>query len=185
MLQNIISHGIARIAEYLVSDTPRVIAVGFVSPVLRSLGERGIVDELRVIVSDDAANTAYFTFSSQLRPSLHQFRILGSRNGLLLDQDHETLIRLSGTRRKSYLEQFVPPFVLAKQYLGNLAINARTFLARDFHSKAGMKYLIDAFYRSIREDTAPPISSREIVLTSRIMDSIFEQLSTHTATGRD
>src|SRR5205809_1388245 len=44
LLQNIISHGIARIAEFLTSDTPQVIAHGFVSPILRTMGESEIVD---------------------------------------------------------------------------------------------------------------------------------------------
>ncbi len=35
LLQNIISHGIARIAEFLTSDAPQVIAYGFVSPLLK------------------------------------------------------------------------------------------------------------------------------------------------------
>ena len=81
-----------------------------------------------------------------------------------------------GARRKSYLEQFLPPSEFAGQYLHNLVINSRIFLARDFHSKAGMKYLIEAFYRSIREDSPVPIPYREILLTSRIMDAIFLQL---------
>jgi predicted dehydrogenase len=38
LLQNIISHGIARIAEFLSTDYPEVIAYGFVSPLLKSLG---------------------------------------------------------------------------------------------------------------------------------------------------
>lgn len=176
LLQNIISHGIARIAEFMTSDEPFVLAHGFVSPLLRSLDEHDIVDELRVIISESQGNTAYFTFSSQLRPSLHQLRILGARNGLLLDLDNETLIQLPGTRRKSYLEQFLPPIDFAGQYVRNLAINSRNFLVRDFHSKAGMKYLIEAFYRSIREDSPVPIPYREILLTSRIMDAIFLQL---------
>jgi len=79
LLQNIISHGIARIAEFWEGDTPRVIAHGFVSPVLKQIGEHDIIDELRVILSDDKGTTAYFTFSSQMRPSLHQFRIYGRR----------------------------------------------------------------------------------------------------------
>jgi predicted dehydrogenase len=176
LLQNIISHGIARIAEFLTTDAPQVIAHGFVSPLLRSMGEQEIVDELRVIVSEEDCTTAYFTFSSQLRPCLHQFRIFGNRNGLLLDQDAETLVKLSGTRHKSYLAQFVPPLDFAKQYVGNAATNARLFLARDFHPKAGMKCLIEAFYKSIREGSPVPIPYREILLTSRIMDSIFLQL---------
>jgi hypothetical protein len=43
---------------------------------------------------------------------------------------------------------------------------------------SGMKYLIDSFYRSIREDAPVPIPYREILLTARIMDAIFDQLST-------
>lgn len=79
LLQNIISHGVARIAEFLTSDSPEVIAQGFSSPFLTSRGETEIIDELRVIISEDSGATAYFTFSSQMRPSLHMFRIYGKR----------------------------------------------------------------------------------------------------------
>lgn len=177
LLHNIISHGIARISEFLASDSPQVFAHGFVSPTLRSLGEEELVDELRVIISDENGATAYFTFSSRMRPSLHQFRIYGPRNGLLLDQDDETLIRLKGTRYKSYAEHFLSPVGVAKQYLGNTARNMRTFLANDFHMKSGMKYLIEAFYRSIGEGAPLPIPYREIILTARLMDEIFEQIT--------
>ena len=40
-----------------------------------------------------------------------------------------------------------------------------------------MKYLIEGFYRSIVEDGPLPIPYREILLTARIMDAIFEQLN--------
>ena len=99
------------------------------------------------------------------------------KNGLVLDQDHETLLRLRGDKYKSYADKFIPPAVLAKQYLGNIAENAKLFLARDFHMDAGMKYLIESFYRSIRQDVPVPIPYREILLTARIMDAIFDQLS--------
>lgn len=178
LLQNIISHGVARIAEFLTSDDPHVIAYGFASPLLRGIGESEIVDELRVIISDnERATTAYFTFSSQMRPVIHEFRIYGSKNGLILDHNHETLIRLRGTKFKSYADHFIPPVVLAKQHLGNVIGNLRLFLARDFHMDSGMKFLAESFYRSIREGTALPISKREILLTARIMDNIFQQLS--------
>ena len=177
LLHNIISHGIARIAEFLTSQSPQVIAYGFVSPFLKKMGESEIIDELRVIICEEDRATAYFTFSSQMRPSLHQFRIYGEKNGLILDQDQETLVKLSGTRHKSYLEQFIPPLTMAKQYLGNLRTNLGTFLARDFHMKSGMKYLIESFYQSIVEDTAVPIPYREILLTASIMDAIFIQLA--------
>jgi predicted dehydrogenase len=176
LLQNIISHGIARIAEFLTSDSPEVVACGFTSPYLRSLGESEIIDELRVIISEESGTTAYFTFSSQMRPDLHQFSIYGRKNGLVLDQDQETLIRLRGTRFKSYVEKFLPPVFMAQQHGGNLITNMRTFLARDLQMKSGMKYLIEGLYRSILEGTPEPISHREILLTAGIMDAIFAQL---------
>jgi predicted dehydrogenase len=176
LLHNIISHGVARIAEFLNSDSPEVIAYGFVSPLLRELGETEIIDELRVIISEKGRTTAYFTFSSQMRPAMHQFCIYGPKNGLLLDQDHETLLKLRGAPFKSYLEKFIPSVIFARQHLGNLAVNARTFLARDFHAKAGMHYLIESFYRSITEGTPVPIPYREILLTATIMDRIFDQI---------
>ncbi|MGA2730073.1 MAG: Gfo/Idh/MocA family oxidoreductase [Terracidiphilus sp.] len=176
LLQNIISHGVARIAEFLVGDSPEVISSGFTSPLLRSLGETEIIDELRVIIRDGDGTTAYFTFSSQMRPGLHGFRIYGQKNGLMLDQDQETLIKLRGARYKSYAEKFVPPIVLAGQYLGNASLNLKTFLRNDFHMKSGLKFLIESFYRSIIEGTPEPIPYREILLTSRIMEAIFKSL---------
>jgi predicted dehydrogenase len=176
LLHNIISHGIARIAEFLSNDDPQVIAHGFASPLLRRIGEDEIVDELRVIISDGDGTTAYFTFSSQMKPSLQEFRVYGPRNGLLLDQNHEIVLRLRGTKFKSYADHFIPPALYAKQHLGNLLQNAGLFLHRDFHVDSGMKYLMESFYRSIREDAPLPISYREILLTARIMDAIFDQL---------
>jgi predicted dehydrogenase len=180
LLQNVISHGVARMAEYFTSDSPEVIAHGFISPYLKSRGETELIDELRVIISEEGGATAYFTFSSQLRPSLHMFRIYGTKNGLVLDHDQETLIKLRGARFRSYAEKFVPPVIFARQYLANLRTNVKYFLARDFHMKSGMKYLIESFYRSIEADTSVPIPYREILLTARIMDAIFLQVgSTH------
>jgi predicted dehydrogenase len=177
LLQNIISHGIARIAEFFPANSPTVIAHGFVSPLLKSIEEREIIDELRVIISDDERTTAYFTFSTQMRPSLRHFRIFGPRNGLELDHDQETLTKLRGSRYKSYAEKFVPPLDYAWQYFQNLHANAERFLANDFHMKSGMKYLVESFYTSIVHGTPPPIPYREIQLTAVIMEQIFRQLS--------
>jgi len=176
LLQNTISHGIAPIAEHLSGESLQVIAHGFTSPYLRKMGETEIIDELRVIICEDHRVTAYFTFSSQMRPALHQFRIYGHKNGLVLDHDNETLIKLRGARFTSYAEKFIPPASAARQYLGNLATNMRSFLARDFHMKSGMKYLIESFYHSISTGGPLPIPYKEILLTTRIMEQIFLQL---------
>jgi predicted dehydrogenase len=180
LLQNIISHGIAHLAEFLPGESAQVMSHGFVSPLLRSIGENDIVDELRVIIVTHN-QTAYFTFSSQMRPSQREFRIFGSKNGLVLDEDQQTLIKLSGSRYKSYAENFIPPLNLAKQYVGNWMHNMRLFLRNDFQSDSSKKYLFESFYRSITNGAPPPIPYREILLTTRIMETIFEQLRLKTS----
>jgi len=176
LLQNIISHGICRIAEYLPGESPEIIAHGFTSPFLKSTGENEIIDELRVIITGNNNITAYFTFSSQMRPALHHFRIFGPKNALILDQDQQTIIKMSGERKKSYLEKFIPQWIFAKQYSENSLHNMKMFLKNDFHMKSGMKYLIECFYKSITEGTPLPIPYKEIILTSQIMDEIFRQI---------
>jgi predicted dehydrogenase len=176
LLQNVISHGIARIAEFLTSGEPYVLSYGFVSPLFKKINENEIVDELRVIIGEDERTTAYFTFSSQMKPSIHEFRIYGPKNGLILDDDHDILTRLRGKNFKSYAEKFIPPVSFAKQNIENLARNLKLFMKRDFHLDSGIRYLIESFYRSVREGTPVPIPYREILLTAKIMDTIFDQL---------
>ncbi len=184
LLHNIISHGIAKLAEYFKTDQPLVMAHGFVSELLKEIGEHDVVDELRVILSEERGPTAYFTFSSQMRPSVHQLRIFGPSQGLMFDQDQEVVIPLKGERLKSYLEKFVSPVQLGGEYLRESRRNVGLFLAKDFHMGSGMRWLIRSFYDSIRTDGPVPIPYREIILTATIMDSIFEQVNARYANCR-
>jgi predicted dehydrogenase len=176
LLQNIISHGIGKIAEYLQDENVTVLARGFTSRFLERIGETGMIDELRVMILDSHQTTAYFTFSSQISPALHQFRVLGPKNSLIADHEHQTLIRLPKQTYRSYLNQFVPPFEDAKQHFANGCRNIGRFLRNEFHAESGIHFLIRAFYQSIIRDTPLPIPYRDILLTSRIMDEIFSQI---------
>jgi len=180
LLQNIISHGISKIAEFLSGDNPTVIAHGFTSQLLKSIGEHDIVDEVRVIIRDEDSTTAYFTFSSQIMPSPHQFRLYGPKNTLIVDDDHQIVIKENNKDYRSYARYFIPPFDYATQYVGNFGSNFKKFLMKDFHlpNDAALKALIESFYNSITKDAPLPLSYREIILTSRIMDAIFEQIRT-------
>jgi predicted dehydrogenase len=176
LLQNIISHGIARIAEYLESESPAVVAHAFTSPFLRSLGEHRLRDELRVVILD-GPRTAYFTFSSQMRPTVSELRVFGPRRGLLLDDNHHLVVKLNGAKYKSYLDTFIPPLTMSSQYLKAALRNVRGFLGGTFDMNEGMRALIRLFYRSIAEDQPVPIPYREILVTARVMDAIFAQLA--------
>jgi hypothetical protein len=111
-----------------------------------------------------------------MRPVVQQLRLFGSRNGLVLDELQQTVVKLRGAAFKSYAERFIPPVLFARQYLGNAGRNARRFLANEFHMEAGKKNLMDAFYRSIEEGTPAPIPPGEITMTARLMDAIFAQI---------
>ena len=176
LMHNIISHGISKIVEYFPLDDPTVIAHGFPSPLIREIGETDIIDELRVIISDNATTTAYFTFSTQMKPLLHQFRLYGKENGLIVDESHQTVIKLKNKQHKSFLNQFLPPLEFSKQYFRNSCGNFGKFLRRNFHSSIGMKFLIEAFYQSIQNEGPLPFSYKEIFLTTKIMDQIFAQI---------
>jgi len=176
LLHNLISHGISKIVEYLRSEEPTVFAHGFTSPLLNDIHETDIIDELRVLIDDKNGTTAYFTFSSQMNPQLHEFRVYGPTNSLLIDYAHLSVIKLRGGKYKSYLDQFLPQYIFAKQYKVNARRNIGRFLKRRFHMDHGMRFLISAFYKSIRESTPPPIPYREIIMTAKIMDEIFSQI---------
>ena len=77
---------------------------------------------------------------------------------------------------KSYLTYILPPLRIARQYLHNARKNFMDCLTGRLHQDFGMKELIARFHASIREQGAPPIPYREIVLTARIMDEIFAQM---------
>ena len=178
LLQNIISHGISKIAEFLSGDHPTVMAHGFTSNFLKDIGEDRITDEVRVIIRDENNTTAYFTFSSQIKPVPHQLRLYGKKNSLIVDDDHQIVIKIDDKEYKSYLRYFVPPFQYANQYIGNFRYNFRKFLKKDFHlpNDAALKKLIISFYQAIDGKAPLPLSYREILLTSKIMDEIFIQI---------
>lgn len=177
LLQNIMSHGVSRIAEFMTGEKLMVLAHGFSSRFVREIGQGDLVDELRLIVSDENATTAAFTFSSQICPPQHQFRVYGPKRSLVVDDDHQVVLQLDNRQYKSYMRLFVPPAVFAKQYVANLAGNLWRFANNDFHlpNDAGLRTLIASFYESVADGAPLPIPYREILLTSRIMDAAFAQ----------
>jgi predicted dehydrogenase len=180
LLQNIISHGIGKIAEFVSGEKPLVIAHGFTSHVLRQLGQEEIIDEVRVIIRDDDDTTAYFTFSTQIQPPLHQFRICGPKRSLLVDDDNQVVTKLNANQYKSYVPYFVGPAQIGSQYFGSLARNTWEFLKGDFHlpPDTGLRNLMGKFYSAVSCGDPLPIPYREILLTARIMDDIFAQVLT-------
>jgi predicted dehydrogenase len=176
LLHNIISHGISKLAEFLDDELDEIIASAHQSPALRQLGGQEVLDELRVLIRDRSGTTAYFCFSTQLRPGMNQLRIFGPAHSIIVDHASGGLIRNENRSSKSYLSYVLPPLRLARAHFRCARRNVMNFLRQRLHQDYGMKELIDRFYQSIRTGGEPPIPYREIVLTARIMDEIFAQV---------
>jgi predicted dehydrogenase len=176
LLHNILSHGIAKLCPFLDDELVEVIATAHQSKQLQRLGGEEILDELRVLIRDASGTTAFFCFSTQLKPGLNLLRICGPVNSITVDHGSGTLLRHVKKSYKSYLTFFVPPLKMAKQHFRNAWVNIKNFLKGRLHQDSGMKELVDKFYQSIQTESAPPIPYREILLTARIMDEIFAQI---------
>jgi len=176
LLHNIISHGIARLAEFLDSDIVEVVASAHQSAHLAGLGGREVMDELRVLMRDRTGTTAFFCFSTQVKPGVNRFHIAGPANSMTVDLASGSVIRSRGQSYKSYLTFLVPPLNSARAHFGNARRNAVNILRWRLHQDAGMKELIHRFHQSVSQGGPPPISYREILLTARLMDSIFARM---------
>jgi predicted dehydrogenase len=175
LFHNIISHGIAKLAEFLDDELTEVVATAHQSEQLRSLGAQEVLDELRVIIRDKSGTTASFCFSTQIK-GLNQLRVYGPTGSVTADIITGSLVRNKSRSYKSYLTYFVPPLKNAREYFRNARVNMANFLTRRLYQDFGMKELTERFYNSIQKHNPLPIQYREIILTARIMDEIFAQI---------
>ncbi len=175
LFQNIISHGIAKLTEFLDDELVEIVATAHRSEQLRSLGAGDVLDELRVLIRDKSDTTAFFCFSTQVK-GLNQLHLYGRAGSLSADIITGSLLRKRNRPYKSYLTYFVPPLKNAREHFRNARHNVSNFLRRRLYQDFGMKELIECFYSSIRRGDPLPIPYREILLTARIMDEVFAQI---------
>ena len=176
LLHNIVSHGIARMAEFLDDDLTELVARAHQSEQLRSLGGQEVLDELRVLIRDAKGTTATFCFSTQIKPGLNQLRLFGPANSITVDLNSGSLIAHKGGSYKSYLTYLVPSLLAAREHFANAWRNLVGILRQDIYQDAGMKALIERFHASAANGGPPPIPYREVLLTARIMDEVFARM---------
>ena len=177
LFHNILSHGLAKLVEFLDDEVTEIIAIAQQSPTLQRFAGVQIMDELRVLLRDANGTTAFFCFTTQIRPALNQLHIFGPQNSLTVNHVSGTVAREKAGSFKSYLTFFFPPLVAAREQLSGAFGNIGAFVSRRLYQDFGMKELIERFYESIRSNSEPPIPYREIVSVARIMDEIFVQIN--------
>jgi len=175
LFHNIVSHGIAKLAEFLDDELVEITAIANQSEQLRRLGGQEVLDELRVMIRDESGTTAFFCFSTQIK-GLNQLRVYGPANSMIADIITGSLIRMRNRSHKSYLTYFIPPLWNAMEHFRNATRNVANFLRQRLYQDFGMKELIERFYNSVRLGGPVPIPHRETILTARIMDEIFAQI---------
>jgi predicted dehydrogenase len=176
LLHNLISHGVSKIAEFMVGNNPKVLSVSLISPYLKQIGQTDIVDEVRAIIRDEVDTTAFFLFTTQFGAGSNELRLYGKTGTLVLDNTYRMILKKSPSRQKSYMRYFFGPTIQAGEYVGNSIRNIKSFIKKEFHMDYGMRKLMELFYAAIRDDKPEPISHEEILWTARIMEAIFQKL---------
>lgn len=176
LVHNIISHGIARMAEFLDDELTDVVARGHQSEKLRRMGGQEVLDELRVFIRDRKGTTATFCFSTQIKPGLNVFRLGGPVNSVTVDLGSGSVIAHRGRSFKSYLTYLLPPLLAAREHLASAWQNFVGILRKEIYQDSGMTELVRRFHAAAASGGPPPIPYREVLLTARIMDAVFEQM---------
>jgi hypothetical protein len=171
-----VSHGIAKIAEFLDGNSPQLMSISFSSPYLVEHEHADIVDEVRAVLRDDRGTTAFFLFTTQFGEGSNELRLFGRSGNLVLDNNYRTVIRIRPSTHKSYLRYFLAPLSHAQEHARNTIISIRQFARKEFQMDFGMRKLMELFYLSIREGAPDPIPKAEIHRTVQIMDAIFSQM---------
>lgn len=176
LLQNNISHLLNKIVELCDDESLDVKALGYRHRE-RLYGDvrDDMLDELRLMINGDRF-TAFGTFSSHIRPAAHMCRVYGTKNTVHLDFLARTVTLDAGASLPSAIGRLVPAFEQAYRYAAEGLRNVACFARSEFHFFSGLARLIQLFYESILNGTEPPISTRDVLLISTLLDDIFSQL---------
>lgn len=178
LLQNTIDHMLNKLPELIEDDDPKVLAIGQRLEQTSLMDERDeLIDELRLMVAGERV-TAQASFSSHARPVGHHYRVYGTRNTIEVDFLAGTVTMLTAPRMPSAIGRLGPAFERALDYAVGGARNVLRFARSDFHYFAGLRNLLELFYRAIQTGGPPPIPTRDMLWVSQVMGRVFRQLST-------
>jgi predicted dehydrogenase len=169
LFQNVMSHALYRVTEFLTDEHPRVWATWFSRPASGDLP-----GELRVLLVGEEVS-AFLVFSSVARPVRRAARLLGTRRGIDVDLDARVIRRSRAPDLPGAFAKVEVPLQQLGEAARNAAANAIRFLRSDLDYFAGMRTLFEAFYQAVGEGGPPPIPYHEIRRVTALMDEIFEQ----------
>jgi predicted dehydrogenase len=177
LFHNNIDHLLNKIAEFVSDDHPMVRAFSYRRrEAIHNETIDALPDELRIMICGRHVS-AYGTFSSHARPRGHFLRVYGTKNSLSVDYVSRTVILESCPKLPTAVGRLLASFEQAWQYFREGSRNVVHFAKSEYHLFAGFNFLISAFYDSIINDSPPPVSYRDILWVSAMMDEVFVQLN--------
>jgi predicted dehydrogenase len=167
LFQNVISHAVARITDFLTDEQPLVSARWFAT-------RAPFPSELRALLIGKHT-TGSLIFSSEAKPSQKVARVYGTKMALDVDLDARTVRRHRPPTGPAVLTKVQLPWWELKEAARNFRSNAARFRRSDLHFFQGMNTLFRAFYRSIAEGTPPPVTHADARRVTSIMDMVFAE----------
>lgn len=177
LFQNVMSHALARILDFMPGPLPAVQGRWFSRRVGNGAGtgvgaDHTFPTELRVMLFGHRC-TGTLTFTSAARPTRRVTRILGTRRSLEIDLDARSLTidrptRLPGPFAK--VELTWQRFAAAGR---SLSRNLTRLRRADLHYFEGMHTLFAQFYHAIATGAPTPVSHAEAIRTTQVMDAVF------------
>jgi predicted dehydrogenase len=172
LVHNVIDHILNKVAEF-VNEDATVHARAWQRESYRY--PACIPDELRLMLFDGNA-TAFATFTSHARPIAHFLNVYGTKNTARLDFEIGTITLTSTPALPGVLGRLSRTFGEGLQCFRQGTQNVLRFVRGEYHALAGLNFLIDAFYDSIRRDAPVPIPYRDILKVAGLTDAVFAQL---------
>jgi predicted dehydrogenase len=173
LAHNIIDHLLNKIAEF-VSDHVTIHAHSWQRESDRH-PSCSMPDELRLMLFD-ADTSAFATFTSHAQPIAHLLNIYGTRGTARLDFETGTITCTPTTTLPGPFGRLSRTFDQGMQCFRQGTRNVLRFVHSEYHALAGLNYLINAFYNSIRDDAPVPVPYRDILKVASISDAVFAQL---------
>jgi predicted dehydrogenase len=167
LFQNVISHAVARITDFLTDEQPFVSARWFAT-------RAPFPSELRALIVGKQT-TGSLIFSSEAKPSQKVARVYGTRMAIDVDLDARTVRRHRPPTGPAVLSKVQLPWWQLKESVRLFRSNAARFGRSDLHFFQGMHTLFRAFYRSIAEGTPPPVTHADARRVTSIMDMVFAE----------
>lgn len=176
LFHNNIDHLLNKVLEFMDDEAPAVTAFGYSLREQRFGDARDdMLDELRVVLRGRRVS-AYGTFSSHARPAGHFLRVYGTKNTAHADFVMRTVALDVSPKLPSAIGRVTPAFDQALAYLREGGKNVMKFARSDFHFFSGLNRLIRMFYDSIVDGADLPISTRDMLRVTAMMDEIFRQV---------